>query len=87
MLLLAIDSTFKGFYSSRFRDRNRFFLCDVLGFEELYGVEKRHTSDEFYQIISKYGLSRKIKYNSGTQNIETSLDLETVEPAYLFVYP
>lgn len=53
-------------------------MCDVLGFEELYGVKKRHTSDEFYQIISKYGLSRKIKYNSETQKIETGLDLETI---------
>lgn len=34
MLLLAIDSTFKGFYDSRFKERNRFFLCDVLGLEE-----------------------------------------------------
>lgn len=78
MLLLAIDSTFKGFYSSRFRERNRFFLCDVLGFEELYEVEKRHTINEFYQIISEYGLSHKIKYNKESHCIETGLDLETI---------
>lgn len=78
MLLLAIDSTFKGYYSSRFRGRNRFFLCDVLGFEELYEVEKRHTSNEFYQIISKYGLSKKIKYNNESNCIETGLNLETI---------
>lgn len=76
MLLLAIDSTFKGFYDSRFTDRNRFFLCDVLGLEELYEVEKRHTISEFYQIISKYGLSAKIKYVDG--KLETKLDLETI---------
>ena len=76
MLLLAIDSTFKGFYDSRFTDRNRFFLCDVLGLEELYEVEQRHTISEFYQIISKYGLSAKIRCVDG--KLETKLDLETI---------
>lgn len=78
MLLLAIDTTFKGFYDSRFKARNKFFLCDVLGLEELYEVEKRHTAQEFYQIIGKYELSRKIRYNSETEQIETKLDLETI---------
>lgn len=78
MLLLAIDSTFKGYYSDKFRGRNKFFLCDVLGFEELYEVEQRHTAQEFYQIISKYELSRKIKYNKDTKQIETELDLKTI---------
>ena len=78
MLLLAIDSTFKGYYSDRFRARNKFFLCDVLGFEELYEVEQRHTAQEFYQIISKYELSRKIKYNKQTKRLETALDLKTI---------
>lgn len=78
MLLLAIDSTFKGFYDSRFKERNRFFLCDVLGLEELYEVEKRHNINEFYQIISKYGLSNKIRYNSETKRIETKLDVATI---------
>ena len=78
MLLLAIDSTFKGFYDSRFKERNRFFLYDVLGLEELYEVEKRHTLNEFYQIISKYGLSNKIRYNSETKRIETKLDVATI---------
>ena len=78
MLLLAIDSTFKGYYSDKFRARNKFFLCDVLGFEELYEVEQRHTAKEFYQIISKYELSRKIKYNKETKRIETELDLDVI---------
>lgn len=78
MLLLAIDSTFKGYYSNRFRGRNKFFLCDVLDFEELYEVEQRHTASEFYQVISKYELSRKIRYNKDTKLIETGLDLNTI---------
>lgn len=78
MLLLAIDSTFKGYYSNRFRGRNKFFLCDVLDFEELYEVEQRHTVNEFYQVISKYELTRKIAYNKDTKLIETGLDLNTI---------
>lgn len=78
MLLLCIDSTFKGFYDSRFKARNKFFLCDVLGFEELYEVEQRHTIDEFRQLMGKYELSRKIKYNTETKQIETALDLEVI---------
>ena len=34
MLLLCIDSTFKGFFGyNNFKERNRVYICDVLGFE------------------------------------------------------
>ena len=76
MLLLAIDSTFKGFYcGSNFKERNRFYLCDVLGFEELYEVEKRHSREEFYELISKYNLNAKTKIDSDGY-LHTDLDLE-----------
>ena len=57
--------------------QDKLFSC---GFEveELYEVEKRHNINEFYQIISKYGLSNKIRYNSETKRIETKLDVETI---------
>ena len=78
MILLCIDSTFKGFYSSKFKERNRFFLCDVLDLPELYEVEKRHDIKEFYQLMDKYGLSQKIRYNSESKQIETKLDVATI---------
>lgn len=78
MILLCIDSTFKGFYSSKFKERNRFFLCDVLDLPELYEVEKRHDIKEFYQLMNKYGLSQKIRYNSETKQIETKLDVAKI---------
>jgi hypothetical protein len=78
MILLCIDSTFKGFYSSKFKERNRFFLCDVLDLPELYEVEKRHDIKEFYQLMDKYGLSQKIRYNSETKQIESKLDVATI---------
>lgn len=78
MLLLAIDSTFKGFYSDgKFKARNRFYLCDVLGFEELYEVEKRHSKNEFYELIGKYNLSAKTRMNDDAQ-LETALNLDTI---------
>jgi hypothetical protein len=76
MILLAIDTTFKGFYGKdQYRQANKHFLCDMLGFEELYEVLKRHTSGEFYQLIGKYNLSGKTWLN-GNRYLQTNLDLE-----------
>lgn len=75
MLLLCIDSTFKGFYHSSYREANRHFLCDVLDMEELYEVLKRHTSSEFYQMIDKYELNKKIWVNADGQ-LQTNLNIE-----------
>lgn len=76
MILLAIDTTFKGFYGKQqYKDRNKFYLCDLLGFQELYEVQKRHTSTEFYQLIGKYNLSVKTRLN-GEGYLKTDLDLK-----------
>lgn len=76
MLLLAIDTTFKGFYGKQqYKDRNKFYLCDVLGFQELYEVQKRHTSTEFYQLIGRYNLAAKTRLN-GEGYLRTDLDLK-----------
>lgn len=76
MLLLCIDTTFKGFYGKpQYQKANKHFLCDVLDMEELYEVLKRHTQKEFYQIIEKYELSRKIRVNSDGY-LYTNLDLD-----------
>lgn len=76
MLLLCIDTTFKGFYGyDQYKRANKHFLCDVLDMEELYEVLKRHTCNEFYQMIAKYGLNKKIWVNSDGQ-LKTNLDLD-----------
>ena len=78
MLLLAIDSTFKGFYcGGNFKERNRFYLCDVLGFEELYEVEKRHSREEFYDLITKYNLGAKTTIDKDGY-LHTDLDLDFI---------
>ena len=76
MLLLCIDTTFKGFYGrERYKRANKHFLCDVLDMEELYEVLRRHTQKEFYQMINKYGLNKKIWVDDDGQ-LQTKLDLE-----------
>lgn len=76
MILLAIDTTFKGFYGKeQYQRANKHFLCDVLGMEELYEVLKRHSSHEFYQLFDKYNLSTKTIVDKDGY-LHTKLDLE-----------
>lgn len=75
MILLAIDVAFKGFYSDKFHDTQKRYLCEDLGFYELYDVIKRHNKDEFYDLIAEYGLNADIKCNG---NLETKLKLEEI---------
>ena len=62
MILLAIDSSFLGFYSDYENNRcaNKHYIVDVMGFNELYEVLERHTRQDFYSIIDKYNLKEKI---------------------------
>lgn len=79
MLLLTIDSTFKGYFSERFRDRNKFFLCDVFGMEELYKVQERHTYEEFEDVRNKFETNRKIKFEDS--KLHTRLDIDRIGEA------
>lgn len=65
MLLLAIDVAHKGFYVNNFHDIQKYYLVDVMGFNELYDVIKRHKQYEFDRIIDKYGLNADILCNDG----------------------
>jgi len=64
-ILLCIDSTFLGFYSSYQADRNacKFFLTEVLELDVLYETLERTTKEEFREIQKKYNLSAKITIN------------------------
>ena len=83
MLLLTIDSTYYGYwnpkYKDKFRDRNRFFLCDVFGMEELYKVQERHTYEEFEDIKNKYGIKKSIVLENG--KLRTELDFDVIGEA------
>ena len=76
MILLAIDSTYKGFYSgnSTFEKANKHYLCDMLGLDELYEVQKRHKAIEFKDLLRKYNLNSKIVSNKGELSSVLKLD-------------
>lgn len=76
MILLCIDSTFKGFYSPYPLPQiaNKKYLVDYMEFPELYEVLQQHKQYEFSQLISKYNLSGKIKLHKGY--LSTDIDLE-----------
>lgn len=74
MILLAIDVAFKGFYNDNFHNTQKYYLVDILGFQELYDVIRRHSKDEFYGIITKFGLNADIVCKDGKLNSKLRLD-------------
>ena len=84
MILLAIDSTFKGFYSAYSNDNkaNEFYLCEALEFEDLYNLLENHKITDFFKIINKYGLSKKIYMENEILNSE--IDLAGLSKVFLF---
>ncbi len=82
MILLAIDSTFKGFYSPYANDKNsnKHYLVEVMGFHELYEVLQRHQQKDFSAIIRKYNLNEKIEIKKGY--LQTNIDLEGLREVF-----
>lgn len=76
MLLLCADSSFLGFYDNRFHDTQKHYLVDILEFYELYDVIKRHTKDEFEELIINYRMKAKIKMIDG--ELHTNLPLDRI---------
>ena len=76
MLLLCIDSTYKGFYAPKFKGIQKHYLLDILGLEGLYEVIQRHKANEFEDLIEKYKLRRKIYYEDGI--LDTDLPLNKI---------
>lgn len=82
MILLCIDSTFKGFNSPYPlpQQANRKYLVDYMEFPELYEVLQNHKQYEFGQLISKYNLNGKIDLKKGY--LHTSIDLEGLKKLF-----
>lgn len=79
MLLLCIDSTYKGFYATKFKGIQKHYLVDILGLDGLYQVIQRHSQSEFEDLIDKYKLRKKIYYEDGI--IDTDLPLNRIGKA------
>lgn len=79
MLLLCIDSTYKGFYATKFKGIQKHYLVDILGLDGLYQVIQRHRQSEFEDLIDKYKLRKKIYCEDGI--IDTDLPLNRIGKA------
>ena len=73
MILLAIDSTYLMYY---FNQSNcKYWLCDILGMQELFNLIEIHSKEEFIELQKEYNLKEKIIIDdSGYLN--TDIDLE-----------
>ena len=84
MALLAIDGGYLGHYDSRFIEVHSRYL-NIMGFDELIEVLKRHTKYEFYDIEQKYNMKRKIKLNNGL--LTTQIDLAGLQGLFCVDLP
>lgn len=82
MILLCIDSTFKGFYSPwpQPKAANKKYLCNYMVFPELYEVLQNHKQSDFTDLIRKYNLAGKIKPKLGL--LQTDIDLEALRKVF-----
>lgn len=82
LILLTIDSTFKGFYSGwpQPRAANKKYLVDYMGFPELYEILQTHKQSDFTNLFRKYNLNGKIDMEDGI--IHTDIDLEALREIF-----
>ena len=78
MILLTIDSSYYSHFSRYQNDRylNKFYMCDVMGLDELYECQLRHKQYEFKDIEKKYKLNEKITAYKGI--LSTDIDLLSI---------
>lgn len=82
LILLAIDSSFKGFYSEFFKETNVRWLEQL----ELYDlIDLLHTTlqDEFHEIKKKYNLDKQISVNQNGK-LHTNIDLAAMQGFFDF---
>ena len=77
MLLLCIDSAFKGHYNPKFAKTQNYYLSYLFQLDELKDVIDRHTESEFYELIEKYKLNSKIEMDEKGY-IHTDLPLDEI---------
>jgi len=77
IILLSIDGGYKGFYNPDFHDTFKYYLVDVLEFEELYYLCQKYTLEDFINLIIKYNLNGKIWFNNG--GLQTNIKLRELQ--------
>lgn len=77
MILLAIDSSYKGHYIKKFKETQNAWL-KMIDFDELIELQERYTQKDFEQISKKYKLNEKIIINKDGY-LETDILLEEID--------
>ena len=67
-ILLSIDSYHLG-YKPEFRERQKYYLCDVLELPEIYELEEKYPRSDFEKVQNKLKMKEKIKIENGQLNI------------------
>lgn len=67
-ILLCIDSYFLG-YKPEFRERQKYYLCDVLELPEIYEIQKNYSFSDFEKTQKVLRMKEKIRLEDGRLNI------------------
>lgn len=81
-ILLAIDTSFKGFYSDYFRPIHTNWL-EELSFTELIDILKQRDIKYFYNLIEKYNLHKKIEINKNGC-LQSEIKFDAIQPFFDF---
>ena len=81
-ILLAIDTSFKGFYSDYFRPVHTNWL-EELGFTELIDILNKRNMKYFYGLIKQYNLQKKIEINKNGC-LRSEIKFDAIQPFFDF---
>ena len=79
-ILLAIDTSFKGFYSDYFRPIHTNWL-EELGFTELIDILNKRSMKYFYGLIEQYGLYEKISIDENGC-LQSDIKFDAIQPFF-----
>lgn len=79
-IILAVDSSFKGHYTSNsfFKNIHTEWL-ELMGFSELYDILEQRSMSYFYELQEEFNLNSKIIMNNDGY-LETNIDLKAIQP-------
>ncbi|MED0717437.1 hypothetical protein [Aeribacillus composti] len=79
-ILLAIDTSFKGFYSDYFKPIHMNWL-EELGYTELINILKQRDKNYFYGLIEKYKLHEKISIDENGC-LQSDIKFDAIQPFF-----
>jgi hypothetical protein len=82
LIILAIDSTFLGYYSRDFKAINQKWLKKLELFDLLDVLESEKTANEFLRVKKQYNLDSQIKAIEG--KLHTNIDLAAMQGFFDF---